>query len=53
MDALAVAYGAAITVNWHLHSPRASAWSLHHNEPAPISGKVTRRLDEQNSFDGR
>jgi len=29
------------------HCPRASAWSLHHKEPAPIDGKNPRRLDEQ------
>jgi hypothetical protein len=33
----------------HLHCPRASAWSLHHKEPAPFDGKITRRLDKQNS----
>ena len=37
----------------HLDCPRASAWSLHHKKPAPIDGKVTRRLDEQNSCGGR
>jgi hypothetical protein len=33
----------------HFDCSRASALSLHHEEPAPIDGKVTRRLDEQNS----
>jgi transposase len=45
INALAAAHDAAVQ-DRHLDCPRASTWSLHHWESAPIDGKVTRRLDE-------
>jgi transposase len=50
IDALAGAHDAAVQM---IDTSRASAWSLHHEEPASVDGQVARRLDEQNSCCGR
>jgi transposase len=46
IDALAVAHDAAVQMIDTSIVRVPSAWILHHKEPAPVDGKVTRRLDE-------
>jgi transposase len=53
IDALAAAHDAAVQMIDTSIVRVQSAWILHHKEPAPIDGKVPRRLDEQNPCGGR
>ena len=53
IEALATAQDAAVQMIDTSIVRVHQAWSLHHSEPAPIDGKVPRRLDEQNPCGGR
>jgi transposase len=46
IDALAAAHDATVQMIDTSHCPRASAWSMHHQELAAVDGTVTGRVDQ-------